>query len=201
MNADTGLAPNPFWGYCTLALCTPNHQGVRAEEGDWIIGTTGRTMGPRLIYAMELTELRLDLDGYFRDPRFAQKKPIPDGSWRQRVGDNMYYRAGGRWQRLESQYHQADEDRVKDTRYACAFVSRHFFYFGADAVQIPNGFQQLVRDRQGCKWYAGALVAEFITWLERECQPGIHAHPADRETDTCTGRQGPGGKGARIRCQ
>ena len=23
---DTGFAPNPFWGFCTLAACTPNHQ-------------------------------------------------------------------------------------------------------------------------------------------------------------------------------
>ena len=29
---DKGLAPNPFWGYCTLAVCTPNHAGVRLEE-------------------------------------------------------------------------------------------------------------------------------------------------------------------------
>jgi hypothetical protein len=27
VRVDTGLAPNPFWGFCTLALCTPNHQG------------------------------------------------------------------------------------------------------------------------------------------------------------------------------
>ena len=30
---DTGFAPNPFWGYCTLAVCTPNHMGVQTSEG------------------------------------------------------------------------------------------------------------------------------------------------------------------------
>ena len=25
MTSDTGFAPNPFYGYCTLAACTPNH--------------------------------------------------------------------------------------------------------------------------------------------------------------------------------
>ena len=29
---DTGLAPNPFWGYCTLAVCTPNHMGIRLDQ-------------------------------------------------------------------------------------------------------------------------------------------------------------------------
>src|SRR2546427_8066988 len=32
---DTGCVPNPFYGCCTLALCTPNHQGVRLDHGDW----------------------------------------------------------------------------------------------------------------------------------------------------------------------
>jgi hypothetical protein len=36
---DTGFAPNPFWGYCTLAACTPNHMGLHLYPGDWIIGT------------------------------------------------------------------------------------------------------------------------------------------------------------------
>jgi hypothetical protein len=35
---DTGLAPNPFWGWCTLAVCTPNHQGSKAKRGDWVAG-------------------------------------------------------------------------------------------------------------------------------------------------------------------
>lgn len=37
---DYGLAPNPFGGYCSLAVCKP---GIRGNEnlkiGDWIIGT------------------------------------------------------------------------------------------------------------------------------------------------------------------
>lgn len=34
---DTGFAPNPFHGYCTLATCKPHIRG-RAEAGDWVIG-------------------------------------------------------------------------------------------------------------------------------------------------------------------
>src|SRR3569833_2727055 len=34
---DTGLAPNPFWGTCTLAVCTPNHQGSRIGVGDCVM--------------------------------------------------------------------------------------------------------------------------------------------------------------------
>ena len=35
---DDAAAPNPFWGYCTLAICKPGHWRV-AQVGDWVIGT------------------------------------------------------------------------------------------------------------------------------------------------------------------
>ena len=35
---DSGFAPNPFHGFCTLATCKP---GIRAHAnvGDWVVGT------------------------------------------------------------------------------------------------------------------------------------------------------------------
>src|ERR1035437_4186815 len=38
MRVDTGFAPNPFHGVCTLAACTPNHQHARLFKGDLIAG-------------------------------------------------------------------------------------------------------------------------------------------------------------------
>ena len=54
---DTGLAPNPFWRYCTLAVCTPNHMGV-TPRGDefWIAGFSGKEHGNKLVYAMRVDE-------------------------------------------------------------------------------------------------------------------------------------------------
>ncbi len=66
---DTGFAPNPFWGYCTLAACTPNHAGIRAKEDDWIIGTETKKKGNKLIFAMKISEI-LPFDQYYNDPRF-----------------------------------------------------------------------------------------------------------------------------------
>jgi Nucleotide modification associated domain 2 len=34
VRCDTGFAPNPFWGYCTLAACTPNHMGIHIQIED-----------------------------------------------------------------------------------------------------------------------------------------------------------------------
>lgn len=70
---DSGFAPNPFWGLCTLAACTPNHQGLRLKAGEWLIGNSSARAGHRLIYAMRVSEV-LDFDKYYRDPRFEQKE-------------------------------------------------------------------------------------------------------------------------------
>lgn len=78
MQHDAGLAPNPFWGFCTLAVCTPNHQGSRTQRGDWIVGVSDKRRGYKLIHVMEVDE-RVHMNDYFRDERFAAKKPVKDG--------------------------------------------------------------------------------------------------------------------------
>jgi hypothetical protein len=54
---DTGLAPNPFHGYCTSALCTPSHTNAKLKEGDWLIGNSPKKDGNRLVYAMRISEV------------------------------------------------------------------------------------------------------------------------------------------------
>ena len=48
---DNGLAPNPYFGYCTLCRCKfrekpGGHRNIveLAEKGDWIIGTGGANL-------------------------------------------------------------------------------------------------------------------------------------------------------------
>lgn len=75
---DGGFAPNPFAGYCTLAACTPNHQGLRLKKGDWLLGHGSAETGNRLIYAMQVADV-LDFDDYFHARQFAAKKPQHGG--------------------------------------------------------------------------------------------------------------------------
>jgi hypothetical protein len=88
--ADDGAAPNPFWGYCTLAICKPVIRRV-AQKDDWVvgIGPAGKPIHGKLIYAMKV-EKPLPLDQYFRDPRFRKKKPaMASRDLRRRVGDTV----------------------------------------------------------------------------------------------------------------
>ena len=70
---DAGFAPNPFWGYCTLACCKPKIRKT-AQKGDWIVGLSPKAKGNKIIYAMQVEEI-LPFEKYFHDKRFADKIP------------------------------------------------------------------------------------------------------------------------------
>lgn len=177
---DFGFAPNPFWGLCTLAACTPNHQGLRLQDGDWLLGNTSAKKGHELIYAMRVSEV-LDFDKYYRDPRFEKKKASAV-DWQHSCGDNIYFRdEKGQLDQGTAFFHDNPKDFKKDTRYPRVFVSDHFFYFGENAREFPGEYASLIQSRQGCRYADNAEIAlDFVNWLERMYPPGIHGQPRDR---------------------
>jgi hypothetical protein len=182
---DSGFAPNPFSGFCTLATCTPNHQGCRLEPGDWVLGNSSADTGRRLIYAMQISEV-LDFDDYYRDPRFAVKKARA-GSWQERCGDNIYRRdEDGEWVQAVAFFHTTPGIIEQDLRHPRVFISDYFFYFGENAPAIPTKFATLVQIRQGTSYHQGVIVQAFIDWLQQTYQPGLLGEPRDREHDLVT---------------
>lgn len=178
---DAGLAPNPFYGCCTLSVCTPNHMGVRLEPGDWILGTGAQETAGLMNYAMQVSE-RLHFDDYFNDPRYQSRKPDLNGSWRRRCGDNMYYLGkNGRWRQLPVLRHNSPEARAKDTKHPYSYVARLYYYFGEAAPPIPSRFVDLIWQRQGCKRsHPEEMVRQFAKWLSDSFKPGQHGLPKDR---------------------
>jgi hypothetical protein len=120
---DSGFAPNPFWGYLTLAACTPNHMKASLVPGDWIIGVESKSLANQrkrkgcniainqsLIYAAKINEI-LTLDEYFRDSRFQAKKFNKNGNWKERRGDNVYFIKNNQWRWLRCHGHEPDHLR------------------------------------------------------------------------------------------
>jgi hypothetical protein len=178
---DTGFAPNPFGGYCTLAACTPNRQGIRLDKGDWLVGHSGIAAGQRLVYAMMVSDV-LDFDDYYSDSRFASKKPVLNRSWQEAAGDNMYHRGeDGAWIQDLSPFHQTEYVQ-RDTRNPRVFIAERFYYFGENAPPIPVEFTELIRRGQGCRCnYPADLSKSFVAWIERTYTPGVHGIPRDRD--------------------
>ena len=176
---DSGFAPNPFFGCCTLATCKPRIRGT-AEVGDWIVGVGSVQRGQegRLVYAMRVAEA-MDFDEYWVDPRFASKRPIRDGDAWQRCGDNIYHRAPGTgdWVQESGRHSRCDGTPDcghvrRDTRVPRVLVGREFAYFGAGAVGVPSRF----RPWQGVDYFSRTrghrcelpedLRDTFVAWLE-----------------------------------
>lgn len=143
---DSGFAPNPFYGYCTLATCKPSIRRT-ANVGDWVIGTGSASrkvkLGGHLVYAMRISEI-LTFEAYDADPRFERKKPYRRGSRKQSCGDNIYYRlkSNGIWTQRDSFHSNPDgsprADHVaKDTGVNRVLISDTFVYFGGCGPHVP----------------------------------------------------------------
>lgn len=185
MQHDAGLAPNPFWGFCTLAVCTPNHQGSRAKRGDWIAGVSDKRRGYKLIHVMEVDE-RVHMKDYLRDERFAAKKPVTDGTPQQRCGDNFYsLDEHGRWTQHPNRYHEGPSCLAQDTRHPWVFVARRFWYLGRNAAEIPAQFMSMFGGRGARVNHPPELVASFRNWVQAALTEGVNALPRDLEGDVC----------------
>lgn len=81
LDHDFGLAPNPFWNYCTLGVCKSQIRNNRnLQIGSWIFGLGSRKLNREnhLIYAMQVEE-KLTFQEYWTDIRFQNKKPTEHG--------------------------------------------------------------------------------------------------------------------------
>lgn len=183
---DSGFAPNPFYGYCTLATCKP---GIRssAEIGDWIVGSGSNDRkvrrGGHLVYAMCVTEC-MSFEDYDADPRFQAKKPYRSGSRKQSSGDNIYYRnaVGDPWLQRDSFHTKPNGDMhpdhvQRDTGVNRVLISDDFAYFGGYGPRIPETLVD-AENRPLCKSGIGRicfddqkLIDDLVAWL-RSLGPG-----------------------------
>ena len=147
---DSGLAPNPFWDYCTLALDQPLIRQL-AEIGDWVVGLkeiSEKIEDHKLLFAMKITE-KLSLAEYWNDDRFQIKKPDFQANEQIfRAGDNIY-------EPIESDYEQHysmhSKDYIKNNekwdkqmkddiqgKYVLISDKDNFYYFGEKPINLPS---------------------------------------------------------------
>ncbi len=180
VTSDTGLAPNPFWGKLTLAVCKPQIRSS-AHEGDIIVGLTPRPQGYLLTYAMVVSET-LTFSEYFRDPRFSLKKPnMHAEDWRHHVGDNLYKPKGTEYVQLFSLHSQTDgteneEKKNRDLSGRFVLIGNEHYYFGANAKKLPTELDFLHVGRgHRCSFSANQLM-KFDRFLD-SIEPGVWGKP------------------------
>jgi hypothetical protein len=174
---DSGFAPNPFWGYCTLACCKPKIRKA-AEVGDWVVGTgaVSNVGNDKLVYAMKVTE-KLNFEQYSQDKRFQCK--IPAKGRMEERGDNIYHSDKNRDYMQCKSYH-IEKDKKRDLSSGFVLISNYYFYFGKKDVLIPNDFKVIIKSGPGHKCnFDSNLVSGFINWLESNFPKGIQGEPFD----------------------
>ncbi|HBC75910.1 MAG TPA: hypothetical protein DC017_13880 [Candidatus Wallbacteria bacterium] len=178
---DTGFAPNPFGGYCTLACCKPIIR-LSAKKGDWIIGLSGKQSGNSLIYAMKITETPLTYKEYFSDIRFKSK--IPDFKANLTIckrGDNIYKPAGNGFKQLKSLHSniidgtENTENKTRDLKGKYVLVSDEFYYFGC-SHKLPDDLKFLITGRGHKSKFTAKQISDFISHIQKQPR-GISGKP------------------------
>ena len=185
---DYGFAPNPFFGFGTLATCKPRIRQT-AQLGDWIVGTGSRQngLGGHLVYAMQVSET-LTFEAYWRDKRFRKKRPNLRGSLKRAFGDNIYHRnrKTKRWLQ-ENSHHSRNGGRTnlfnlqRDTGVNRVLVAARFTYWGGSGPKIPARFSGSDTDvlvvGQGHKCrFPPEFEQRFVRWIEQRT-PGYAGDP------------------------
>jgi hypothetical protein len=188
---DFGFAPNPFFGFCTLATCKPMIR-KKATRGDWVVGTGAKLSygyQGRLIYAMKVEEI-LTFDEYWVDPRFRHKRPDLRGSLVSLYGDNIYHREHEKWVQANSHHSLENGDSNAanvewDTDVNRLLVASKFVYWGRSAPSIPERFRSFgdnkedVCARRGHRVFRDDLPTAFVAWIEEENKWGVQGEPLE----------------------
>lgn len=156
---DTGYAPNPYGGICTLVQCKYSKGNRRniiemAEEGDWIIGTGGkgkRSAGlGKIVYLMRVDK-KIPLSRYTTEPAYQGRED-------QRPMDNIA------------------------NRYA--LISSSYFYFGQNSLPIRMLPQSLIGhpiEKKGPgyrKDFTEAFISSLISWFSKTYKKGVYGRPS-----------------------
>jgi hypothetical protein len=182
---DYGFAPNPFFGFCTLACCKP-HIRAKAEVGDWIIGTGSieNHLLYNLIFIMKVSE-KISFEDYWNDKRFERKKPIMNGSLKQIHGDNIYYKENDQWCQMDSHHSFYDgglnEANLKqDLNGKFVLISDCFIYLGNNHMKVPEKYLDLCpnsRQRNYITIKDNELAEEFVEMITNKYQYGVQGEP------------------------
>lgn len=188
LDHDYGLAPNPFGGIMTLAVCKGDiRRNKNLEIGDWIIGTGSKKLKllNHLIYAMKV-EGKMTFDKYWNNPDFKFKKPVLNGSLVQMYGDNIYHTDPKTGEIIQEpcahskKDNSVNEDHLKrDWKGQFVLYSKHFYYFGDKCPLIPKELRFICCPYRNYSFkdVNDDFVIEFVNWLEDNYTIGIHGDP------------------------
>lgn len=193
---DYGFAPNPYFEYCTLATCKPVIRRC-AMVGDWIaaFGAAKSPVCGKLVALMRVEQI-LSFDEYWEDERFRCKRPVFNKSVKDMYGDNIYHHVDEKWVQ-EFSHHSLPDGSInyinlsRDTGTDRVLITQDFYYFGNNAINIPQRFDVLIkkgRNHNVCK--DEVLINDFICYMRKNFDRKIYGVPYSRKSGGFTHYKG-----------
>lgn len=184
---DYGFAPNPYFNYCTLATCKPKIRRS-AQVGDWVaaFGSARTMVYEKLIMLMQVNET-LTFDQYWDDARFISKRPVFNKGVIHMYGDNIYHHKDGKWVQELSHHSLADgsinyTNLNRDTGTDRVLIAKDFFYFGNNAVTVPQEFSMLIAHGIGHRVHIDTtLINDFTYYMNKNYEMNVHGTPCSRK--------------------
>ena len=168
---DEGREPNPYFNVCTLCRCkfskkaeaTQGREGRKnivelACKGDWVIGTGG-TSKKSAGHGKLIYAMQVD-------ERLTRWEYFTDRRFIQKKPERP---------RSEFERHKQ-----------FALVSWHFYYFGANAIDIPERFSHFEKRGPGFRKVDPAEFRPFLEWLMKR-RPGKLGEPCWKSVDKPNG--------------
>lgn len=184
---DYGFAPNPYFNYCTLATCKPVIRRC-AQVGDWVaaFGAAGTKVHEKLVALMRVCET-LTFEQYWEDDRFISKRPVFGKGVMHMYGDNIYHRDGENW--IQEPSHHSREDGSpnninlkRDTGTNRVLIATEYYYFGNNAITIPQEFNLFIAHGIGHRVNENAdAINEFINYICCNYDIGVQGFPYSRQ--------------------
>lgn len=153
---DLGFAPNPFGGLCTLAKCK--------------IGNKQRN----IVEMVEVGDWIVGTGG--ADPRTSSGNGTLIYAMRvdKKIPLRAYCRANSR---------RIDAEREDDEDGRFALISKHFFYFGRNAIdisEIPKKHLNHPLEKSGPgnrSDFSEDFIGDFAKWIKATFKVGVHGPP------------------------
>lgn len=200
---DNGAAPNPFWDCCTLAICKPAIRRT-AQVGNWIIGTGSKNAAiaenqikdysNKLVYAMKVTQ-KMTFQEYdqYCETNLQQKRPNWNSDiWQEKLGDCLFDYSGGHPYKKRKGVHKTSDLLDRDQKGIYVLLSDHYYYFGEQAINIPEEFHGMIKKGPGHKLIENQeLVSRFIDWMKKFQKNHLYGDPQrkwlfeGRDTEYC----------------
>jgi hypothetical protein len=107
----------------------------------------------------------IPLEDYGSLKVYAIKRPSVRGRWWRKHGDNIYVKLDGEWKQRRN-IHHSKRQMSRDLSGKYVLVCRQFWYFGEDAIEIPERFHGIVKNGPAHKRIRNPLLARsFLNWL------------------------------------